>query len=708
MEKRDSSLMPYGGADGQLVPSQREPLTKTSEGNPSRYEFSSIIPLDPDQVRQIAQWVKSAFQAIITVGEILTSHPGETTTSLQEDREKTSSGETKISRETTELTEIKGFFNMSIISRLNTTERHESQTTAKEKRTGTQIARTRPGQFLTGGQIGDALRIVEIARGEGLLLLPAVNSELNRQQQAMLSAGRRLVQDYRESNHDWADDIQEGIVYGLIGQLEQASNALVHGYIQNNIKLSENANETINQQLKEILRSSFQHLVEFSLIPTARKSSVEKAAVALRKVVLEEIFTNYPQEAVGLLDKWREIFAREAKGNSAKAIGISFGEILAECISQAQSQGNGIFDDLATVARKTAEEGGAELLLYTFANVAERIPFSERSITFYSSFINNLPKEQGRLKEDAIITTIRFFAATDDKEHLDEHVKGLLDDLTRFKSQAKLILTVDERKFAWSSLAKLIKSLGEKRWQRVKPIIKPDDKKWNTSWVPQKDNEGTIPQSLDVLIDSEIIDAVQSAFAEIVRNAIESSEISKDKFNFNEQGLKDLSYMYQRCDKKTQEKLLSHYIGKSAEVSVSTRDYLLAHREDIYQIMSNKTIVAAAVERKRGGRFGDRAKKEGKIDKEMHSLLKNIYDESFLANSTQQQLNILTDALLKMNSYEEVLLWKSKSISPFVSINAKQIFTEFHRTFKANEFITLKNESFRLFNRREVFGLKEE
>lgn len=701
--ERDSSLMPYGGADGQLVPSQREPLTKTSEGNPLRYEFSSIVSLDPDQVRQIAQWVKSASQAITTVGEILTSHPGETTTSLQEQRDSTSSQETDISRKTTETAEIKGFFNISMTFHLTTTEGRTSQTTAKEKRTGTQIARTRPGQFLAGGQIGDALRMVEIARDEGVLLLPAVNSELNRQQQAMLSAGRRLVQDYRESNPDWADDIQEGIVSGLIGQLEQASNALVHGYIQNNIKLSENANETINQQLKEILWSSFQHLIEFSLVPTARKSSVGKAAVALRKVVLEKIFTNYPQEAVGLLDKWREIFAREAKGNSTKAIGISFGETLAECISQAQSQENGIFDDLATVARKTAEEGGAELLLYTFANVADRIPFSERSITFYSSFINNLPKEQGRLKEDAIITTIRFFAAIDDKEHLDEHVKDFLDDLTRFKSQAKLILTADERKFAWSSLAKLIKSLGEKRWQRVKPIVKPDDKKWSTSWVPQKDNEGTIPQSLDALIDSEIIDAVRSVFAEIVRNTIESSEISKDKFS-----TQDISYMYLQCDEKTQKKLLNHYIGKSAKVSVSTRDYLLAHKKDIYQIMSNKTIVAAAVEQKRGERFGDRARKEGKTDKEMHNLLNSIYEEGFLAKPTQQQLNILTDALLKMNSYEEVLSWKSKSINPLVNIDARRIFTKFYSAFKTNEFITLKNESFRLFNRREVFGLKEE
>lgn len=704
----ESSLMPYGGADGRLVPSQRRPLTKTTEENLLRHEFSSIIPLTSDEARQIAQWVKSASQAITIVGEILTSHPGETTTSLQEQRDKTSSQATEVSKETTETGQIKGFFNLSMLFHQLTTERHTSKTTTKEERTGTQIARTRPGQFLTGNQIGDALARVRIARSEGLFLLPAVNSELSRQQEAMISAGKRLVQDYRESNPDWADDIQEGVISGLIGQLQQASTALVNGYVRNGMELNDNANETIDQQLKETLVSSFQHLVEFSLIPTARKSSVEKAAVALRKVVLEEIFARNPQEAVYLLDKWREIFVREAKGESAQAIGISFGETLAECILQAQNQEDCIFDYLATVARKTAEEGGAELLLYTFANVAEKIPFSERSVTFYSSFINNLPKEQRGIKEDAIITAIRFFAATDDKEHLGEHVKGLLDDLTRFKSQAKLILTADERKFAWSSLAKLIKSLGEKRWQTVKPIIKSGDKNWGISWVSQEDNKGTVPQSLDLLLDSEIIDVVHSAFAGIVQNAIEPSEISKNKFNFNEQGLKDLSYMYQRCDKKTQKKLLSHYIEKSAEVSASTRDYLLAHKAGLDQIMSNKIIVAEAVDQEPRGRFGDTAKKKGKIDKKMHNLLNNIYDTGFLAKSTQQQLEILTDTLLKLSSYEDVLLWKSKSKNPFVSINAKPIFTEFDRAFKTNEFITLKNESFRLFNRREVFGLKEE
>ena len=570
-----------------IEPSKRRALTSRGEKNPTRYEIGALIPLTPGESQPILLWTNNAALAISDVGQVLATIPGETTTSLEE-RQKTSSTE-NLTRNVKEKT--RGFAFIAISINTSSAESQDRRTNTEQERDSHQVAKTRPGQFLTGGQIKDALDRVAIAREEGLLFLPAHNSELNRRRLALLQTTRRVLEDHRDSNPEWAEDIQEGTILGLVNQLEQTGVAIRNGYLAKDIEstMSENARQTIKEELDEDLEASFISLLQFSLLRGGKISALGKAGDALENCVAKDVYETDPTKTTKFLSTWLELFSRHAQGENAQIIGTAYGDALATCILREQdNQDKSIFTDLSNVARETALEiGGAELVLTSVIDKSAQIQPNQNTLNLLSEIAESVQK---RYAIDSLISLIRFSALTADSQI----TLNLLSRLSRESiSETDSFHAVNgEVDLPFSVLVQLVTDLAPEEWKTVKAIIKQKGGSWEAK--PQFSREKDWIEAVD-LKDPEVIAEVKNSFEDQLRRLIQRHGRLREK-GLNTPALK---YMYLNCSKETKDQFTLD-LTQRIEISVTkATEFVQSHMSEILQIASklasNRTLMTQLI-----------------------------------------------------------------------------------------------------------------
>ncbi len=581
MTQESLSPIPYN-PDRELKPSERRALTPSVGKNPTRYEVGALIPLTPEESRPILLWTNNAALAISDVGQVLATIPAETITSLEE-RQKTSSTE-NLTRNVQE--KIRGFAFIAISIDTSLTESQNRRTDTEQERSNRQVAKTRPGQFLTGGQVKDALGRVSIARGEGLLFLPAHASDLNRRQLALLQTTRRVLDDHRDSNPDWAEDIQEGTILGLINQLEQTGVAIKNGYSTTDIesKISENARQTIKEELDEDMEASFTSLLQFSLLRGGKISALEKAGNALENCVVKDVYETDPTKTTKFLSAWLELFSRHAQGENARIIGTAYGDALATCVLMEQdNQDKSIFTDLSNVARKTAlQPSGAELVLNRTINQSAQIQPNQNTLNLLSEIAERVQK---RNAIDSIIVLIRFSVFTGDPKT----TLNLLGRLSQKSiSQTDRFHVVNgEVDLPFSVLAKLVADLAPEEWERVKAIIKQKGGSWEAK--PRFGKEKNMIESVD-LKDPEVIEGIKNSFELQVRRLIQGHDRLREK-GFDTLAL---NYMYLNCSEEAKDQLTLELIQRIKISLPEAVTFVEVNMPKILKLASNKTLVIKA------------------------------------------------------------------------------------------------------------------
>src|SRR3989344_6278437 len=142
---------------GQLTPLVRRTLTVQTQENPTRYDAGALIAFTPDEVRQLSSWTQNASLAISQVGQTLLTLPGETRISSTETRDTQETTGSQSTSATQRQEEVRGFafisFYMNSQSTTNQQNRGNTTRESREARDHEEVARVRPGQFLTGHQV---------------------------------------------------------------------------------------------------------------------------------------------------------------------------------------------------------------------------------------------------------------------------------------------------------------------------------------------------------------------------------------------------------------------------------------------------------------------------------------------------------------------------------------------------------------------------
>lgn len=580
------NLLPVPFNDEQgLKPSERRPLSSFAQRNITRHEVGSLILLTQPEAQQISFWTNNAALAISQIMQVLATLPGETTTAAEEKR--TISFDEQSTREQKTNTRIIGLFTFfNVKGGLDETQ--SQRTTTSVERSSKQVATTRPGQFLTGGQIKDALGRVAIAREEGLYFFPAHSSELNRRQLPLLQITRRLLEDHKDSNPNWAEDIQEGTIHGLINQLEQTGEAIRKGYLSEDVRseISENARETIKEELEEDLQMAFTSLLQFSLLEGGKTSVLERAGEALKNCVLNDLYQTDPAKTIKFLNTWLELFSRYAQGKNARIIGTSYAEALTTCIlKQQDNESENLFNSLSNSARQTAEQqpGGAAILLNTAINQSYQTPPNNKTLSLLSNLAEHL---ENRDALEYIISLIRFsvFKRTDDIQ--DEVTLGLLKKfswVSRHEND-KFHVVNGVIDLPFSIFPKLVLGLTPDEWQKVKEIVNQKGGSWNAK--PQVIGEKSNLTSVD-LKDPEVEEAIKSSFEAQIKTLIE------DNNRLGEKGLdsRTLKYMYVNCSEEAKERLTLALIQRGKINLPEAIKFLKTNMPQILKLASSKSLV---------------------------------------------------------------------------------------------------------------------
>lgn len=583
MSAENFPLVPFN-QDRAIEPSKRRFLTASSKNNPTRYETGALIPLTQDEARQILSWGNNAVNAINEIGHILATLPGETTTSLEEQR-KTSSTE-RSTRKQDENTRISGFFTINVYRALQEgQDRHIETNTQRDSK---EVAKIRPGQFLTGGQINDALGRVAIAKGEGLLLLPAASSEINRRQLTFLQTTKRVLEDHGDSNSEWAEDIQEGTIIGLINQLEQTSAAIRNGYLAKDLdpEISENVKQTLTVQLYEDLETAFTSLLQFSLLKKGRVSALEKAGDALKSCIVKDLYEIDPSKTIKFFSIWLELFSHHAQGENARIIGTAYGDALSICILKEQeNEDTTVFGNLSDIAIATAaKHGGADLLLNTAINQSKEILPNQKTIELLSRITEHVQKSYAI---ESIISLIRFSVL----QTQDETTIGLLKKLSwesRLEND-KFHVVNNVIDLPFSVFPRLVSSLTPDEWEKVKAIINQKGEPWEAKPQITRQQANILPVDFK---DPEVTEDISNSFASQIRRLIQGSGRLRDSM-FDSKALK---YMYSNCKEEARNQLTLDLIQRLKVTLPKAVGFVESHMSKILKLASNRTLQGSRYE----------------------------------------------------------------------------------------------------------------
>lgn len=519
--------VPYDG-NSRLSPPIRRTLTRATEQNPTLHELNSLIPLDSNEAIQILGWAKTAQEAIVAVGQVLSTLPGETVTNSTEDvsQIKQSQGREDSREDMSSGSTIWGFFTMHIRSERTTEGSKNTFTTTnlQEQRKGAQILKTRPGQFLSGQVLEGALQRVQIARSEGLLLLPGANLQLNRLQAELIGTSKILVRDYGRQNQPWSEDIQEGILKGLTNQLEEAVTAYTDKYLSDEIEreLSADGAATIKNELGTQIDQLFKDILEFSLIDIGRPETVEQAANTLETSVCR-IFEKEPDKAIKMLRQWILIQIRNPNAKNRSIVSSSYARSLIYCLDRSFATANqDNISKLSNIVDETSAYGGSQMLLVTYVGVAREKPINKGVLALMVNLAKSIKIDKARHlnneERDLLISLIRFSlvlpSEEDEDHHLTKSLVSLLCSKTEYVSGLRIKtagVDLDQDTFI-----AVVQSLSAEEWRDLISFVKNPEEVWQVKF-PYGKPYG--PEDIATLKDPELIKTVQAELAKIVETA---------------------------------------------------------------------------------------------------------------------------------------------------------------------------------------------
>ena len=587
--------VPYSQGEGLTLP-QRRSLTRQADTNPIRNEARALIPLAPDEVIQIVAWTNNAGTAIRGVEETIIDLPGEVRTSMTEvTKEEISQREEKKSIANLNFEQkVRGFFtlNSSGESTVNTNAKTDTSIKRDRARTGEHIAKTRPGQFLTGDQVRDALDRVSIARREGLLYLPALHSELGRHQANMLEKTRRMLEDHGEGNASWAEDIQQGAVEGLIGQLSQSVESYINGYIPDTLKddVDPNISKTIDEQVWVTLENSFVNLLRFSLIE-GRNTSIIQAGRAIQKCLLEDIYPKDTTRFNSLMNRWYQIFLGEKPTQNAQLIGAAFAETFAEGVFKSRND-ELIFGELNELSGNVAQNGGAKLLFDAMTTKFRQDEPNARILSLMKTLSSVLIVDIQKRKtvEPNLISLIRASLIKAVDVENPELTESLIAQLSQFSKSTPEEIYIDYfgHELSLSTLLAMARSIKRNEWDDLvkKQGKSPDDISLSLRFsirFPRPRNvdlDGVENYDLTAILRNVFYRTLNGYFHERPLRRIDNYQRSFDEYA--------LILLFSQLTPEQQNALTTKYRQFSLETIIQALDFVDKNNGNIMQLASSR------------------------------------------------------------------------------------------------------------------------